>query len=73
MGFGFTLAPDTHNTDLITMVTTDTTITVTRTDIGGTGTIIGTIMIETTTGIETYEIITFCSCAGFRRIDFSIL
>jgi hypothetical protein len=80
MGFGFTLAPDTHNTDLITMVTTDTTITVTRTNIGGsggTGTIIGTItienMIETTTGIETYEIITFCSCAGLRRIDFSIL
>ena len=54
--------------------------TVTRTNIGGsggTGTIIGTItienMIETTTGIEAYEIITFCSCAGLRRIDFSIL
>ena len=59
------------------MVTNDTAITVTRTNIGGTGTIIGTItienMIETTTGIETYEIITFCSCAGLRRIDFSIL
>jgi hypothetical protein len=78
MGFGFTLAPDTHNTDLITMAATDTATTVTRKNIGGsggTGTIIGTITIEieTTTGIETYEIITFCSCAGLRRIDFSIL
>ena len=79
MGFGFTLAPDTHNTGLITMVTTDTATTVTRTNIGGrvAGTIIGTITIEIingiTTGIETYEIITFCSCAGLRRIDFSIL
>ena len=77
MGFGFTLAPDTHNTGLITMVATDTATTVTRTNIGGSGTIIGTITIEIingiTTGIETYEIITFCSCAGLRRIDFSIL
>jgi hypothetical protein len=80
MGFGFTLAPDTHNTDLITMVTTDTATTVTRTNIGGTsgsGTIIGTITIEitngTTTGIEEYEINTCCPCAGLRRIDFSIL
>ena len=24
-------------------------------------------------GIEAYEIITFCPCAGFRRIDFSIV
>ena len=35
MGFGFTLAPDTHNTGLITMVATDTATTVTRTNIGG--------------------------------------
>ena len=62
------------------MVTTDTSITVKRMNIGGsghTGTIIGTItietMIETTTGIEAYEIIAFCPCAGLRRIDFSIL
>ena len=62
------------------MVTTDIAITVTRTNIGGsggTGTIIVTITIEimsgTTTGIEAYEIITFCPCAGPRRIDFSIL
>ena len=73
MGFGFILAPDTHNTDLITMVTTDTTITVSRTDIGGTGTIIGTIMIETMTGIEEYEINTCCPCAGPRHTDISIL
>jgi hypothetical protein len=59
VGFAFTLAPDTHNTDLITMVATATAITVTRTNTGGsvgTGTIIGTItienMIETTTGID---------------------
>jgi hypothetical protein len=56
MGFAFTLAPDTHNTDLITMVTTDTATTVTRRNIGGrsgTGTIIGTITIETIIGITT--------------------
>jgi hypothetical protein len=80
MGFGFTLAPDTHNTDLITIVTTDTATTVTRTNIGGsggTGTIIGTITIEiingTTTGIEEYEINTCCACAGPRCTDISIL
>ena len=80
MDFGFTLAPDTHNTGLITMVTTDTATTVTRTNIGGsggTGTIIGTITIEiingTTTGIEEHEINTFCPCAGHRRTDISIL
>jgi hypothetical protein len=58
------------------MVTTDIAITVTRTNIGGsggTGTIIGTIMIEIMIGIEAYEIIAFCPCAGLRRIDFSIL
>ena len=62
------------------MVTTDIAITVTRTNIGGsggTGTIIGTIMIgtmiETLTAIEAYEIIVFCPDAGLRRIDFSIL
>ena len=61
------------------MVATDTATTVTRTNIGGTsgtGTIIGTITIEiingTTTGIEEYEIITFCPC-GYWRIGFSIL
>jgi hypothetical protein len=76
MGFAFTLAPDTHDTDLITMVTTDTATTVTRTNIGGsggTGTTIGTITIETMIGIEAHEIIAFCPCAGLRRIDFSIL
>ena len=61
------------------MATTVTVITVTRTNIGGTngsggiGTIIGTIMIEIMIGIEAYEIIAFCPCAGLRRIDFSIL
>jgi hypothetical protein len=77
MGFGFTLAPDTHNTGPITMVATDTATTVMRTNIGGTGTIIGTITIEiingTTTGIEEYEINTFCPCAGPRRTNISIL
>ena len=55
MGFGFTLAPNTHNTDLITTAVTATAITVTRTNIdgsGGTGTIIGTTTIGTTTGID---------------------
>ena len=61
------------------MATTDTDTTTTRTNIGGTngsggtGTIIGITMIETTTGIEAYEIIAFCPCAGHRRIDFPIL
>jgi hypothetical protein len=73
MGFAFTLAPDTHNTDLITMVKTDTAATDTRTNIGGIGTIIGTITTKTTTGINAYEIIAFCSCSGVRRIVFSIL
>jgi hypothetical protein len=52
----FTLAPDIHNTDLITMAGTATATTITPTNIGGSGTIIGTItigtMIATTTGIE---------------------
>ena len=62
MDFAFTLIPDTNNTDPITMATTATAITVTRTNIGGTngsggtGTIIGTITIEimigTATGID---------------------
>ena len=59
MGFGFTLAPNTHNTDLITTAVTATVTTITRTNIdgsGGTGTIIGTITIEilneTKTGID---------------------
>jgi hypothetical protein len=62
------------------MAKTGTATTTTRTNIGGsggTGTIIGTITIETTigatTGIKAYEIIAFCPCAGPRRIDFSIL
>jgi hypothetical protein len=59
------------------MVTTDTALTVTRMNIGGTGTIIGTITIETmigtTTGIEAYEINTCCRFPGLRRIDFSVL
>ena len=69
----FKLAPDTNNTDPITMTPGATAIIVTLMNIGGTGTIIGTIMIGTTTGIEAYEIIAFCPCAGLRRIDFSIL
>jgi hypothetical protein len=75
MGFGSILALDTHNTDLITMVATDTATTVTRTNIGGTGTIIATITIinGTTTGTEEYEINTFCPCAGPRRTNISIL
>jgi hypothetical protein len=58
MGFAFTLAPDTHNTDLITMAETVTAITIARMNIGGsggTGTIIGTITIETTIGIDAYR------------------
>jgi Na+/H+ antiporter NhaD/arsenite permease-like protein len=56
MGSAFTLTPDTSKTDPITTVTTDTATIVTRTNIGGTATIIGTITIEimigTTTGID---------------------
>jgi hypothetical protein len=54
MGFAFTLAPDTHNTDRITMAGNATAITITQTNTagingsGGTGTIIGITM----TGIE---------------------
>jgi hypothetical protein len=57
MGFGFTLAPDTHNTDHITMAGNATAITITQTNTagtngsGGTGTIIG-ITTATTTGTE---------------------
>jgi hypothetical protein len=88
MGSAFTLTPDTSKTDLSTTATTAFATTITQMNIGGTGTIIGTITIEimigTTTGIDRgslttdrtkgrYEIITFCPCAGLRRIDFSIL
>jgi hypothetical protein len=59
MGFAFTLAPDTSQTDLTTTATTATATTVTPTNTGGsggTGTIIGTItieiMTETATGID---------------------
>ena len=59
MGFAFTLAPDTSQTDLTTTAKTATATTVTPTNTGGsggTGTIIGTITIEimigTTTGID---------------------
>jgi hypothetical protein len=61
------------------MATIDTAITTTRTNIGGTngsdrtGNIIGTITVETTIGIEAYEIIAFCPRAGLRRLDFPIL
>jgi hypothetical protein len=67
------LAPDTSNTGHITTVATTTATIVTLTNTDGTGTIIGTIMIEIMIGIEAYEIIAFCPCAGLRRIDFSIL
>ncbi len=80
MDSAFTLTPDTSKTDLTTTATTATATTITQTNIGGTagtGIIIATItieiMIETTIGIEAYEIITLCPCAGFRRIDFSIV
>ena len=62
MAFAFTLAPNIHNTDLITMVMTDTATIDMRTNIGGTNgsggteTIIDTItietMIENPTGID---------------------
>jgi hypothetical protein len=58
MGSAFTLTPDTNNTDLITMARTATAITVTRMNIGGTagtGTLIGTITIETMIGIDTSQ------------------
>ena len=72
-GFSIYVGPDTNNTDLITMIHGATAITVTPMSIGGTDGTIGTITIGTTTGIEAYEIIVFCPCAGLRRIDFSIL
>ena len=56
MGFAFTLAPDTSQTDLTTTATTATATTVTRMNIGGiagTGTIIGTITIEIMIGTAT--------------------
>jgi hypothetical protein len=58
MVFAFTLVPDTHNTDHITMAGNATAITITQTNIagtngsGGTGTIIGITMIANTTGTE---------------------
>ena len=59
MAFAFTLAPNTHNTDLITTAGIATATTITRTNIGGingsggTGTIIDTITIETMIGTMT--------------------
>ena len=56
--FAFTLAPDTNNSGPITMVMTDTATIDMRTNIGGTNgsggtdTIIDTITIETTIGID---------------------
>jgi arginine repressor len=55
-GFRVYVNPDTSKTDPITTVTTDTATIVTRTNIGGsggTGTIIGTITIETMIGTTT--------------------
>jgi hypothetical protein len=56
MDSAFTLTPDTSKTDLTITTLTATAIIVTRTNIAGTGTIIGTITIEimigTTTGID---------------------
>jgi hypothetical protein len=59
MGSAFTLTPDTKNTDITTMVMTDTAIIDMRTNTActnGAGTIIGTItigiMTGTTTGID---------------------
>ena len=83
----FILAPDTNNTGLITTTPGAIAIIVTLMNTGGTGTIIGTIMIGTTTQIDAslfflpiidwqkarYEIITFFSCVGHWRIEFSIL
>jgi hypothetical protein len=51
----FKSAPDTNNIDLTTTATTVTAITIMGMNIGGvggTGIIIGTIAIETTTGID---------------------
>jgi hypothetical protein len=45
MGSAFTLTPDTSKTGLFTTATNDITTTITRMNIGGTGTIIGTITI----------------------------
>ena len=56
MGFAFTLAPDTSQTDLTTTATTATATTVTPTNTGGsggTGIIIGTITIEIMIGTAT--------------------
>jgi hypothetical protein len=55
-GFAFPFTLVTNKTDLTTMTRMAIAIIVTRTNIGGTagiGTIIGTIMIETTTEIDT--------------------
>ena len=56
MGSAFTLTPDISKTYLTITTLTATAIIVTRTNIAGTGTIIGTITIEimigTTTGID---------------------
>ena len=72
MGFAFILVPDTHNTDLITTVTTDITITVTRANIVGTGTIIGTITIEQRLrpGLRTYEINISVLALAFGALTF---
>ena len=52
MGSAFTLTPDTSKTDLTITTLTATAILVTRTNIAGTGTIIGTITIEIMIGID---------------------
>ena len=56
MGSAFTLTPDTSQIDLTITMLTVIAIIVPRTNIAGTGTIIGTITIEimigTTTGID---------------------
>ena len=59
-GLAFTSAPDTNNTDLITMIHGATAITVTPMNIGGTDGIIGTIII----GIEARV---FSPIKGLRR------
>ena len=53
MGSAFTLAPDTSKTDLTTTTGTAIASIATSMNIGGIGTIIGTITIEIMTGITT--------------------
>jgi hypothetical protein len=52
MGYAFTITRNTNKTDLTTTATTATATIVTRTNIAGTGGLIGTTTIEITIGID---------------------